>query len=229
MTQEQSCTMSLLKQRVSTCVPAATGRKCALFIREIRMKNICKQISSRQTSCIRSKHAIRFAFAGVVFVLSLPEIPQQIRGVAAAVGITDAEWHGWNYLGVIAALFIMALSIHPICQWTTRKAFSLVSSSRLETFKLPDLTYAFITLVLFAILFLGVLPPILWKHSPHFVPLFTVMYFFIGILLCHDIVLAIIRDRSVRLRFWDLSCLAIGLMSCSIPKVMRHLVEHVAT
>ena len=53
--------------------------------------------------------AFVFAFAGVVLLVSLPEVPSQIRALAEALGVTGAEWHWWNYAGVLLALFLMLL------------------------------------------------------------------------------------------------------------------------
>ena len=66
--------------------------------------------------------AFAFAFAGVVLLVSLPEVPSQIRALAEALGVTGAEWHWWNYAGVLLGLFIMLLTSYPAWKWVTKNA-----------------------------------------------------------------------------------------------------------
>ena len=57
--------------------------------------------------------AICFALAGFTILLSLPGMPEQVRDFVEWVGMSGADWHWWNYLGVSIGLILMFLSIYP--------------------------------------------------------------------------------------------------------------------
>lgn len=110
--------------------------------------------------------AFVFAFAGVVLLVSLPEVPSQIRALAEALGVTGAEWHWWNYAGVLLALFLMLLSSYPAWKWVTKNA-----RIRIEP---PPSPRDIILLITIAVAFVGIValflttdwskPIYVWKH-----------------------------------------------------------------
>lgn len=55
-----------------------------------------------------------FAVAAFMFILSLPGIPEQIRELAAFIGMSGYEWHWWNYVGVSFGLILMLFSLYPL-------------------------------------------------------------------------------------------------------------------
>ncbi len=77
---------------------------------------------------MRTGPAIFFAVSAFVLLLSLPTIPEQIRGWAEALGMIGAEWHWWNYLGVSIGLIMMLFSLYPVWRWVAGNASALTKS-----------------------------------------------------------------------------------------------------
>ena len=75
---------------------------------------------------MRFSPALGFAVAAFLLLLSLPGIPEEIRALAELLGMSEAEWHWWNYTGVCFALILMFFSVHPV--W--RRLAGFVSEGR---------------------------------------------------------------------------------------------------
>ncbi len=103
---------------------------------------------------MRTSSGLWFSVGATLFLLALPTLPEQIRALAAMLGVLEAEWHLWNYVGVIVGLLLMMYSLHPA--W--KSVVSLLSNSErplritISNIKIPNGVKALVTILLFLFL-----------------------------------------------------------------------------
>ena len=108
-----------------------------------------------------------------MLLLALPDIPEQIRALAELLGMSEAEWHWWNYLGVGLGLIVMFASVYPA--WRRLAGFVLGGGITLKGPPLREVIWPLLGLIGLLMILAGIIvgvvhlltmerPSFVWTH-----------------------------------------------------------------